>query len=196
MSAVLAFEISTKYQDRISNYLYKIDRDSEWISDNNGHCTNREGPHINRWTISHNYINEFYEVVCAFFTYSPSGKYEQLYYEVVREESGEIGLTMKYGELNEETIEIIIGEMRQVQSRFRTHARDRQNYLKMTKEEKAEKGGPNRNNMCGLYLWRGEINSSHKHWKNYQRAIDLNFSSTLMVTMMKEWKIHLQDINF
>ncbi len=180
------YEPTPKQHKKLAESIFKIERDANWYNPKNGYCLTGPGNMPERLTIALSETNTYQESVNHFHTYSESSKEVELEFKITKVSEIKIQITMKTGELNRESIEVIIREVGKVQRKLRGSA---------YRKEKKLKGGPNTNNLIGYFAWRGSIDSSHEFWKNYKKAVDLGIASNNMIKKMKKWGLHLRNYN-
>jgi hypothetical protein len=192
------FTLTPTQHKRIARSLTKIESDAEFIETFNGKAvTKPKGSSIpDILTASFTEENEFGETQTKFCIHSRLDEFKEIIFTVIKESDFEVDLTMEKGDLTEDNIDTVLKQISKIQTGLRTAARTKKRYQDMTPKEREEAGGPDRKNMCGLYPWRGAITAGSKYWKNYQLAVKLNIASEEMVELLKEWKIHFQDINW
>lgn len=109
----------------------------------------------------------------------------QYLFKLAKRDDHKIDYDFTIGDLTEESIVLIKAEMKKVLQRVKADV-----YRKKRKESGKKTGGPNPNNLKGLYVWRGSVVEGEKYWSNYEEAIRLKIASPELVDTMKKWGFH------
>lgn len=186
-----ALTMSREDEKSLANLVTGLTKNLSIYDWKNGHVSDRLKTNVKRMTICIGNISPFGEPVIDFHTYAKDDMDNELKFSVTKVGEEEVELDFTIGGLTDEALELILQEVNEAHDKVKESATEKRRRAKLSREEKKLIKFSTKS-WRGLYIYRGKIDESSEHWKNYEEAVRLNIASSEFIQSMKDWNLHFQ----